>query len=208
MDGKQRGYRSRFSHTTEHAEPGYYAVTLDDAHVRAELTASERVGLHRYTFQPGTQRHLLLDLRSSIYNYPGKVLWSHVRIRRDGAVTGMRETRGRAPGRQLYFAMRFSAEMSGHALYNHETDPPPYKGFKSPGDTPADTQSIEGRGLEAVFNFAPAAKPLIVKVAISSVSEDNAVANMDAEVPAFDFDAVRATTQKLWRTELGRVELH
>ena len=56
----------------------------------------------------GAKRHLLLDLRSSIYNYPGKVLWSRVRIRKDGTVTGMRETRGWAPGRQLYFAIRFS----------------------------------------------------------------------------------------------------
>ncbi len=208
IDGRERGYRSRFSHSTEHAEPGYYAVTLDDAHVRAELTASERVGVHRYTFAPGTKRHVLIDLRSSIYNYPGKVLWSRVRLRRDGTVTGMRETRGWAPGRQLYFAMRFSAPLAGHALYNREADPPPYKGFKSPGDTAQDTQSIEGRGLEAVFDFVPSARPLVVKVAISPVSEDNAIANMDAEVPGFDFDGVRAATQQLWRTELGRVEFH
>ncbi len=208
IEKKQPGYRSRFSHTTEHAEPGYYAVTLEDAHVQAELTASERVGLHRYTFAGGAKRHLLLDLRSSIYNYPGKVLWSRVRIRKDDTVTGMRETRGWAPGRQLYFAMRFSAAMSGHGLYNREEDPPPYHGFKTPGTSPEDTASIEGRGLEGVFDFAPSTEPLIVKVALSPVSEDNAIANMDAETPGFDFDSVRAKTQQMWRTELSRVELH
>ncbi len=206
-EGTQAGYRHRFSHQNEHAEPGYYAVTLDDAHVRAELTASERVGVHRYTFAGDAKRHLLLDLRSSIYNYPGKVLWSRVRIRKDGTVTGMRETRGWAPGRQLYFAIRFSAAMSGHALYNREENPPVYRGFKPPGNSPEDTQSIEGRGLEAVFSFGPSTEPLIVKVALSPVSEENAIANMDAEVPTFDFDGVRAATQQLWRTELGRVEL-
>jgi predicted alpha-1,2-mannosidase len=204
----QPGYRSRFSHSTERAEPGYYAVTLSDAHVRAELTASTRVGVHRYTFQPAAQRHLLLDMRSSIYDYPGKVLWSRVRIRPDGLITGMRQTRGWAPDRQLYFAMRFSAPLLGHALYNREEDPPPYHGFKTPGTSPEDTQAIEGRALVAVFDFTPSAAPLIVKVAISSVSEDNAIANMDAEVPAFDFDAVRARTQQQWRTELSRVEIH
>jgi predicted alpha-1,2-mannosidase len=204
----QPGYRSRFLHSSERAEPGYYAVTLDDAHVRAELTASERVGVHRYSFAAGVERHLLLDLRSSIYNYPGKVLWSSVRIRKDGTVTGMRETRGWAPGRQSYFAMRFSAPLAGHALYNREEDPPPYHGFKTPGTSPRDTQSMDGRGLEAVFDFAPSAAALVVKVAISPVSEDNAIANMDAETPGFDFDAVRARTQRLWRAELGRVELH
>ena len=202
----QPGYRSRFSHADEHAEPGYYSVYLKDSKVKVELTASNRVGVHRYTYAPGEKRHVLLDLRSSIYNYPGKVLWSRIRIRKDGTVTGMRETRGWAPGRQLYFAMRFSVPMTGHSLYNKEEDPPPYHGFKTPGTSPQDTQSIEGRALEAVFDFAPASAPLIVKVAISPVSEANAIANMDAEVPGFDFDAVRAATQALWRKELRRVE--
>jgi putative alpha-1,2-mannosidase len=208
VEGKEPGYRSRFSHTSEKAEPGYYAVTLEDSHVRAELTASERVGVHRYAFPAGKKRNVLLDLRSSIYNYPGKVLWSRVRVREDGTVTGMRETRGWAPGRQLYFAIRFSAKMSGHALYSREENPPPYKGFKTPGDSPQDTQSLEGRGLETVFSFAASGEPLIVKVGLSPVSEENAIANMEAEVPGFDFDGVRAATQKLWRGELGRVEFH
>jgi predicted alpha-1,2-mannosidase len=208
LEGTQPGYRSRFSHKNEHAEPGYYAVLLEDSKVRAELTASERVGVHRYTFDGGVKRHILMDLRSSIYNYPGKVLWSRVRVRKDGTITGMRETRGWAPGRQLYFAVRFSSPIAGHALYNREEDPPPYRGFKTPGTSPQDTQSVEGRGLEAVFDFAPSATPLIVKVALSPVSEDNAIANMDAEVPVFDFDGIRAATQRLWRAELSRVEFH
>jgi predicted alpha-1,2-mannosidase len=200
------GYRSRFSHTRETAEPGYYSVFLQDPAVLAELTASERVGVHRYTFAQGAKRNILLDLRSSIYNYPGKVLWSRITIHADGTVTGTRETRGWAPGRQLFFAMRFSAPLSSHALYNKEDDPPPYPGFKTPGTSPEDTQSIQGRGLEAVFSFAPDSAPLIVKVAISPVSEQNAIANMEAEVPAFDFDRVRSATQAMWREELTRVE--
>ena len=202
------GYRSRFSHASERAEPGYYSVFLQDPKVRAELTATERVGEHRYTFPDDVKRHLLLDLRSSIYNYPGKVLWSRIRVRKDGTVTGMRETRGWAPGRQLYFAIRFSTPIAGHALYNREEDPPPYHGFKTPGTSPADTQSVEGRGLEAVFDFAPSSAPLIVKVAISTVSEENAIRNMDAEAPRFDFDSVHTNTQHMWRKELGRVEFY
>ena len=207
-DKPHSGYRSRFSHTAEHAEPGYYTVFLSDSNVRAELTASDRVGVHRYTFPSGAQRHILLDLRSSIYNYPGKVLWSRIRIRQDGTVTGMRQTRGWAPGRLLFFAMRFSAPLAGHALYNREEDPPPYKGFKTPGTSPKDTQSIEGRGLEGVFDFGASSGPLIVKVAISPVSEENALENMDAEVPGFDFDGIRASTQQKWRRELARAEFY
>src|SRR6516162_1038583 len=69
-DKPTSGYRSRFSHAGEQAEPGYYSVLLQDPNVRVELTASERVGVHRYTFAEGVQRHVLVDLRSSIYNYP------------------------------------------------------------------------------------------------------------------------------------------
>src|SRR5579862_8796108 len=65
-DKPHSGYRSRFSHADEHAEPGYYSVFLQDSGVHAELTASERVGVHRYTFADDAQRHVLLDLRSSI----------------------------------------------------------------------------------------------------------------------------------------------
>src|ERR1017187_1370018 len=208
IEKTQPGYRSRFSHGSEHAEPGYYAVDLQDNAVKVELTASERVGEHRYTFAKGSKGHVLLDLRSSIYNYPGKVLWSRIRIRKDGTVTGMRETRGWAPGRQLYFALRFSAPMAGHELYNREEDPPPYHGFKTPGTSPEDTQSVEGRGLEAVFDFAPSPQSLIVKVALSPVSEENAILNMDKETPGFDFDRVWAETRERWRKELGRAEFH
>jgi predicted alpha-1,2-mannosidase len=205
IDKPQSGYRSSFNHKTEEAHPGYYAVTLADYNVRAELTATSRVGVHRYTFPQGKPAHILMDLRSSIYNYPGKVLWSRIRVRADGTVTGMRETRGWAPGRQLYFAIRFSQPMRGHALYDRET-PIEYKGFKSPGNTPQDTQSIEGRGLVAAFDFA-SPKTLVVKVAISPVSEDNAIANMEAEVPAFDFDTVRKAATAQWQQALGAVDI-
>ncbi|WP_158916942.1 GH92 family glycosyl hydrolase [Caulobacter sp. S45] len=200
------GYRSRFSHDTEKAEPGYYAVTLSDYGVRAELTATPRAGLHRYTFPAGKAAHLLLDLRQSIYNYPGKTLWSRIRIRADGTITGFRETRGWAPGRQLYFAMRFSAPLAGHELYDRET-PIDYKGFKTPGDSPADTQAVEGRGLVGVFDFGALSGPLTVKVAISSVSEAGAVANLDAEAPGFDFDKARSEARAAWEHALAAVDI-
>ena len=212
IDKSGSGYRSRFEHSSEEAHPGYYSVRLSDYNVKAELTATARVGVHRYTFPQGKSAHVLLDLRSSIYNYPGKILWSRVRIRKDGTVTGMRETRGWAPGRQLYFAMRFSQPMISHELYDRET-PIEYKGFKTPGNAPGNTQSIEGRGLVGVFDFglpvgtSDTQRTVIVKVAISPVSEDNAIANMDAEVPAFDFDHVRTDAAAQWARALDVVDI-
>ena len=201
------GYASRFRHADEKAEPGYYAVTLDDYKVRAELTTSARVGVHRYAFPKGTDAKVLLDMRTSMYDYPGKVLWSRVRVRADGTVTGFRETRGWAPGRQLYFAMRFSRPLAGHELHNTEQDIV-YKGFPPPGEKdPAQRAQIEGRQLVGTFAFGKLDAPLVVKVAISPVSEAGAIANLDAEVADFDFDRVRAQAKQEWAQALSVLDI-
>jgi predicted alpha-1,2-mannosidase len=204
------GYRSRFSHDSERAEPGYYAVTLSDYGVRAELTASTRVGLHRYTFPADKAAHILVDMRSSIYDYPGKVLWSRIRVRPDGVVTGYRETRGWAPGRQLYFAMRFSRALVASHLYNRESgqQKSDYNPNFSPWADPDDVASREGRGLVAVFDFGVLpATPLLVKVAISAVSEENALRNLDEEAPGWDFDTKRAAAAAAWRKALAALDI-
>lgn len=201
------GYTSRFRHGTEVAQPGYYAVTLDDGGVRAELTASARIGWHRYAFPAGKPAHVVVDLRTSMYDYPGKVLWSRLRVREDGTVTGFRETRGWAPGRQLYFAMRFSLPHSGHELHDTEQNVI-YKGFPPPGEKdPRQRAQIEGRQLVAAFDFDRAAgAQLLLKVAISPVSEENAIANLDAEAPGWDFDGVRAAAKRQWSEALDAVD--
>lgn len=201
------GYTSRFRHDDETAQPGYYAVTLDDYGVRAELTATARVGVHRYSFPRGKPAHVLIDLRTSLYDYPGKVLWSRLRLRPDGTVTGFRETRGWAPGRQLYFALRFSRPIQGRQLHDTEQDIA-YKGFPPPGEKdPRQRAQIEGRQIVAAFDFADAREPLLVKVAISPVSEDNAIANLDAEMPGWDFDGVRADARRQWTQALGAIDV-
>ncbi|MDD5346929.1 MAG: glycoside hydrolase family 92 protein, partial [Proteiniphilum sp.] len=89
------GYRSRFSHDQESAGPGYYSVMLLDDHILAEMTATERVGVHRYTFPEGTtEGHLVLDLDYGIYHYDGKVLMANLRVEDSCTLTGYRITRG------------------------------------------------------------------------------------------------------------------
>jgi predicted alpha-1,2-mannosidase len=198
------GYRSRFDHKTEEAHPGYYAVTLTDAHVRAELAAGTRIGVHRYTFQPGDAAYLVFDLRTSLYNYPGKTLWSSIRLRPDGTITGCRQTRGWAPDRILCFAMRFDTPLKDHAFVSTETDVA-YKGFQGPGRGTDDLAELQARAIVARFDFGKLAKPLEVKVAISSVDEAGAIANLDSE-PG-DFDAIRAKTKAAWEQALAAVDL-
>jgi predicted alpha-1,2-mannosidase len=198
------GYRSRFSHARETASPGYYAVTLDDAGVRAELTAGMRVGVHRYAFPAGKAAHLVIDLRSSLYNYPGKILWSGLHVRADGTLTGFRETRGWAPGRKLFFAMRFSAPLTDHAFIDRD-EAVTYKGFAAPGRGSDAVAEKLGRQLEARLDFGRLTKPLEVRVALSGVDENGAVANLEAE-PG-DFDAIRAATRGAWDRALGAVAI-
>ncbi|TPG39798.1 glycoside hydrolase family 92 protein [Sphingomonas koreensis] len=198
------GYRSRFSHDSEVAHPGYYAVTLSDDHVRAEMTAGTRIGVQRYAFPADQAAHLVLDLRSSIYNYDGKVLWSSIRIRPDGTITGSRQTRGWAPDRKLFFAMRFSAPLADHAFLD-KGDDVPYHGFQGPGRGVDDVQAISGRDLVARFDFGRLARPLEAKVAISSVDEAGAIANLDSEPGAFDM--IHAATVAKWQAALKAIDV-
>ena len=200
------GYRSRFRHEDERAEPGYYAVRLQDHDVNVELTASERVGLHRYRYAKGAQAKLILDLRQSIYDYAGKNLWSSLRLRDSTTITGMRITRGWAPGRQVYFAMKLSRPIAGHTLINRE-EGVEYKGFAGPGKTPADKVQVEGKALVAALDFgAPDDGTLLVKVALSGVSEDGALANLE-EMPGWDFDAERQRASTAWNEALSAVAI-
>lgn len=202
------GYRQRFSHGTEVASAGYYAVTLADSGVRAELTAGTRVGIHRYAFPKGTDAHLVIDLRSSLYDYPGKILWSGLHVHQDGTITGFRETRGWAPGRKLFFAMRFSAPLKDHAFIDRD-EHVPYKGFRAPQALPgrsADGVAEKlGKALEARLDFGSLDRPLEVRVALSGVDEQGAIANLDAE--GADFETVRRRTEGQWREALARLSM-
>ena len=100
------GYRSTFRHENETASPGYYSVLLDEYQVKAELTTTERVGVHRYTYPKG-EGNLILDLNHGIYNYDGKTLWSGICVESDTLVTGFRMTNGWARMNLIYIAISF-----------------------------------------------------------------------------------------------------
>ncbi len=94
------GYRSRFSRDTEEARPGYYKVLLDDYHVTVELTATERVGFHRYTFPQSKQAGIVIDLQHGIGDSP---IESSLTILNDSTVAGKRRSKGFAEDHTFYF---------------------------------------------------------------------------------------------------------
>jgi predicted alpha-1,2-mannosidase len=203
-DQPDAGYRSRFSHARESATPGFYSVFLADPKIQVELTATNRVGLHRYTFPASQEARVLLDLVSSIYNYDGKVLWSQLRVESSTLVTGYRQTKGWAPNRQIYFALQFSKPFTSYALFNQADET--YKGFRKSGPQLDNYPEMAGRKLKASFNFNTRAGEVIqAKVAISSVGIDGALKNLQTEAPGWDFEGAKQRARRAWNRELGRV---
>jgi len=204
-DAHDQGYRSRFSHENEQAVPGFYAVTLDDYDIDVELTATTRCGFHKYVFNQGEDAHIILDLVSGIYNYDDKVTWAQIRVENDTLVTGMRQTRGWAVDRYLFFAIRFSKPIQSYGLVNEEGNIE-YKGFGPREQHLKNYPEINGKKLKAYFNFKPqVGKSIMVKTGISAVDVRGALNNLDTEIPHWDFALIRDEAKKAWEKELNKV---
>lgn len=200
------GYRSRFSHERESASPGYYSVVLDDYGITAELTATERVGFHRYTYQQAGESNLILDMTAGIYNYPGKNIWQFIRVENDTLITGYRQTRGWARTRTIYFAMVFSKPLKSYGYGSNEEII--YRGFYRKFNEKENFPEMAGTDITAWFRFDMTEnEQLKVKVALSSVSTSGALLNLKAEVPHFDFDKTRSAAEEAWNRELSRVQI-
>jgi predicted alpha-1,2-mannosidase len=205
-DHPESGYRSAFSHSTEVAEPAYYKVKLEDDNILAELTATNRVGFHQYTF-PGTdQAHIILDMMSGIYNYGNKNVWTFIRVENDTLVTGFRQTNGWARTRIEYFAMTFSKPFTSYGQQNNAKDV--YKGFWRKFDQTKDFPEMAGREIRAYFNFTTApGEKIKIKFALSPVSTAGALKNLRAEIPGWDFEQVKRDGQALWAKELNKIRI-
>ena len=206
-DNPDGGYRQRYSHETEQALPGYYEVTLADNGVRAQLTTTQRVGLHRYTFpEKADVQRLVLDLTHGIYNYDGKVLWSSLRVENDTLLTGYRITEGWARCNYTYFAITLSRPIQNYGYADRKREP--YTGFWGKLGLHRNFPDIGGRNVVAFFEFDPRAhEPLEVKVALSAVSVEGALQNLRAEVGGKTFEQVCAETRAAWQRELSAVKI-
>lgn len=178
------GYSSTFSHAAEQASAGYYAVKLDN-NVQCEMTASPRVGVHRYSFGGNEQPWIILDME-----HRDEVLACEIEIVNDHTIRGKRFSRAWAQNQQLWFYAEFSEP------FTHT--------FRSEGKTfVADSSSAND--LKAVLSFD--AKQVEVKVALSPVSCANAKMNLDVETGGMRFDAVKEKTVRHWNAELSRIEI-
>ena len=179
-DGRP-GYASAFSHADEIATPGYYAVTLQDYGVRAELTTSLRVGMHRYTFPKGAPAHVILDLA-----HRDELKSASIAIVNDREVAGVRRSTGWAKDQVVYFVISFSSPFT-----------------TSGGEDPGDVRGAPKRA----FHFGSNGGTLLVKVGISAVSVEGARKNMDAEAPGWNFEGLRRAAASAWEQELSKIRV-
>ncbi len=182
------GYLSTFSHKNEIAKPGYYAVKLDNG-VVVELTASERVGFHQYRFPKGKEAHVMIDLKEGIND---KSTDTYLEQIDEYTLKGYRFSSGWAKEQKVFFAIISSR---------------PFKELQIYDDIKKVTgKAGKGNAIKAVIRFAPG-DFVQLKVGISPVSSDNALANIKAEIPDWNFNAIVKQADGKWNKELSRIDI-
>lgn len=183
-------YRSSFSKTSENATPGYYTVTLDQAKVKAELTATTHAALHRYTYEQADSASILIDLQHGpAWNekqYHSQVNSCEVNWENDSTLTGHVNNKVWVD-QDYYFVMQFSRPVIDH--------------FELPM-----AEIEKGKRLVASFNIQPG-EEVLMKVALSTTGVEGAKANMAAEVPEWDFEGIRTAAKADWNSYLSRIEV-
>ena len=188
---------SAFTHDEEKASPGYYQVMLKDEGINAELTTTQRNGIHRYQYPAGKDAEIILDMDHSADkgSWGRRIINSQIRILNDHAVEGYRIITGWAKLRKIYFYMEFSSPILTSTL-------------RDGGRVHENTAVINGTNLHGCFRFGQLnGKPLTCKVALSSVSMENARQNMEQEAPHWDFDRYVAAADADWEKQLGKIEV-
>lgn len=186
------GIHSKFSHSSEKASAGYYKVSLSDYNIDVELTATERVGVQRYTF-PGGKCAVILNLAKAM-NWDATV-GTKLEIIDSVTIRGYRFSNGWARDQKIYFESRFSKPFNSVKLDSIEI-----KDDKE--------QATGAIGIVAQFNYdMTKGEQLTISTAISAVDEEGASINLNAELPDNNFDTALAATREKWNKVLSSVKI-
>jgi predicted alpha-1,2-mannosidase len=174
------GYGSKFSHASEKAEPGYYQVNLIDSKIKVRLTVGERSGMHEYTFSDKEQKkYVLIDL-----DHRDKVLQSNIIRVNKTTLSGYRISKSWANEQHFYFELKTNI---------------PYKKAKL----------INKKGqYKLLLEFPKETEKLLIKVGMSAVDNKGAKANLETEIPEWDFNALRINTLQKWEAELNKIKFY
>jgi predicted alpha-1,2-mannosidase len=199
IETRRRGMLAPLNHEMESASPGYYSINLPKLSVKVELTATQRVGLHRYHFDAGTIPKVLIDVGSALGKGRSEACEVHVSPDQQ-EVSGTARTFGSFSGRygglQVYFVARFQS---------------PWKNFVTwSGDSITDghaTTKGDDVGVDFTFSQAQQEQTIELAVALSHVSIENARENLEAELADRSFEDVRATAEQEWNALLSTVQI-
>jgi len=186
------GYRAAFLHTDEMAEPGYYRVKLEDD-ISVELTASNRVGFHKYTFNSAEKGNIILDL---VHGINDKIDSLYLKVISERKIAGFRHCHAGLDGnRTIWFVAEFSQPMTDFGIYKNDS-------------LQNNSKEAGGKNIKAHFSFnTKLAKEVKVKVALSRVDFEGAQKNLAAEIPGWNFDFVRKQAKQSWNNELARIDI-
>lgn len=187
-----------FKKETEKATPGYYAVRLENLGVNVELTSTDRVGFHRYTFDNPKDRRVMLDLGHVLQpNWGHKLVSNDYQLVNDSTVEGTYKTQGWAHFHSVSYRVTFSEPMT--KIYQYID-----------GKMRSDSLFLKlhsDKDLKFHYRFKESDKPLLVKVALSPVDVEGAEKNMEAELPGWNFDQVRAESADIWNKALNKIRI-
>jgi predicted alpha-1,2-mannosidase len=201
-DQPEAGYQSAYLHNEESASAGYYRVKLRKSGVLAEMTAGERAGILRFTFPASNAASIMLDLCHVINGERWRVAESRVRIEDSSTITGFHLINGWAKERYLYFAARFSRPFDEIEIIS-AGKPVIYNTYRFRSRNEA-----AGTNLQFFAKYKTRSDEVIqVKVAVSAVSASDALQNLDAEIPDWNFEKLLAATREQWNRELGKIEI-
>jgi putative alpha-1,2-mannosidase len=185
---KNTDYMSGFKKKNESASPGYYKTKLDKYNISVELTATKRAGVHRYVYPNTEQANIIIDLQ-----HRDQVLDSWIEVVNDHEIRGFRRSKSWANDQYVYFYARFSKPFKTY-------------GIASDDQILQGQSKAQGKNIKMYIRFANPGE-VISKVGISSVSDEGALKNLDAEVPDFDFKKVEKAAKANWNTELNKIQV-
>ncbi len=181
-------YSQGFKHQNEKAEAGYYSVVLDNK-VKVELSSSTRVGIHQYTFPKTDSANLILDLMHRDLCTDALVV-----IQSNSRIVGYRKSTAWATDQYIAFVMEFSQAFEDFTVADG-------------AGTINSIRSIADPASKINLRFKSNGKPILVKVALSSVGPDGAQKNMEAEMMHWSFKTVKENAQAIWNQELSKIEV-
>ncbi|WP_455103350.1 GH92 family glycosyl hydrolase [Phocaeicola abscessus] len=188
---KSESYKSSFSNDSEIASPGYYKVFLQDYDITAEMTATLRAAMHRYTYPEHTKAGVVIDLEHGIGD---KTTESYLRVIDSQTIVGMRRSSGFIRDHRYYFCARFSKPFS--------------KVVSLEDEILSNEKYILGKNTKFLLQFSTTDKEaVIIKVGLSTAHEKGAIKNLNKEIPGWIFEEVKLEAENTWNSYLGRIEI-